>query len=129
MSRKSGVLRILFLAAIASAFALDQRSSTRRIAVAPSMDVPDYVFAPMGFMLRPDSPCIGAGTPVSGVTTDFFGLPVDPVHPSIGAVEYHEATPDYIALVRKILVERWKPTPGGAAEIEDLFFKVYGYRR
>jgi len=91
--------------------------------------VPDYVFAPMGFMLRPDSPCIGAGTPVPGVTTDFFGLPVDPVHPTIGAVEYHEATPDYIALVRKILIERWRPTPTGAAEIEALFFKVYGRTR
>jgi PKD repeat protein len=90
---------------------------------------PDSVYAPMGFMLQATSPCIGAGTPIPGVTTDFFGLPVDPVHPTIGAVEYHEATPDYVALVRKILEERYRATPAGKDEIDALFLKVYGRAR
>lgn len=38
--------------------------------------------------LRPGSPCIRAGTPIPGFTTDFDGDPRDPVHPCVGADEY-----------------------------------------
>jgi parallel beta-helix repeat protein len=46
---------------------------------------------PYDFTLQPTSPCIGAGTPISGLTTDYAGNAVnDP--PSIGALEYVEST-------------------------------------
>jgi hypothetical protein len=38
--------------------------------------------------LRSGSPCIGAGVPVPGITTDIDGEPRDPDHPCIGADEY-----------------------------------------
>jgi hypothetical protein len=120
---KRARVRLVVLAVLASAFAFAQHSSVKTVSVMPSS-----ILAPMGFMLTEASPVKDGGTPV-GMTTDFFGLPVDPEHPSMGAIQYHEMTPDYMELVRKILIERHSHSPALAAEIEDLFFKVYGYRR
>jgi hypothetical protein len=48
-------------------------------------------FAAGDYRLQSGSPCIGAGTPISGLTTDYAGNAVnDP--PSIGALEYVEST-------------------------------------
>lgn len=96
---------------------------------------PAEVLKPMGFMLTPESPegVKSGGAPV-GVETDFLGLPRDPEHPSMGAIQYHEPTPDYMALVEKILIERQPQlsTEERARlnkEIDALFLKVYGYSR
>ena len=37
--------------------------------------------------LLPGSPALGAGTPVSGITTDQRGMPLDSPHPDIGAFQ------------------------------------------
>ncbi len=46
------------------------------------------VVGPFDLHLRQGSPCIGAGVPIRGITTDIDGDPRDPVHPCIGADEY-----------------------------------------
>jgi len=40
------------------------------------------------FHLQAASPAVHAGTPISGITTDYEGNLRDPAHPSIGALEY-----------------------------------------
>lgn len=95
--------------------------------------LPEETLAPMGFMLTQASPegVKSGGTPV-GVGTDFYGLPRDPEHPSMGAIQWHEPTSDYIALVKNILMRR-TPTLTDSqraqldAKIDALFLKVYGY--
>lgn len=93
------------------------------------------VLKPMGFMLTPASPegVKSGGVPV-GVQTDFFGLPVDPEHPSMGAIQWHEPTPEYQSLVKLILAER----SGNFTllqrdelnkKIDSLFLSVYGITR
>jgi Chitobiase/beta-hexosaminidase C-terminal domain len=42
---------------------------------------------PTSFAPLSGSPLLSAGTPISGVTTDFLGNPRDPVNPTIGAIE------------------------------------------
>jgi hypothetical protein len=42
------------------------------------------------FTLQADSPAINAGTPVSWITTDYYGNPRDPNTPTLGAVEYQD---------------------------------------
>ncbi len=46
-----------------------------------------------GFHVSPCSPAVGAGMPFPEVTTDFYGNPRDPLHPTIGAVEYIPSNP------------------------------------
>ncbi len=41
-----------------------------------------------GFRVTACSPAVGAGVPIPEVTTDFYGNRRDPLHPTIGAVEY-----------------------------------------
>jgi hypothetical protein len=57
------------------------------------------------FHLQPGSPAIGAGVPVPQVKVDFDGYPRDPVHPSIGAYEYHGSPSDGPPIVYQ------EPTP------------------
>lgn len=96
--------------------------------------VPDEALKPMGFMLTPASPegVKSGGAVVASGGTDFYGLPVDWEHPSMGAIQWHEPTADYMALVKLILAER----SGGVGasqrvdlkqKIEVLFLKVYGF--
>lgn len=43
--------------------------------------------SPANLAPRADSPALGAGTPVAGISTDITNSPRDPAHPSIGAYE------------------------------------------
>ncbi|MBN1184949.1 MAG: T9SS type A sorting domain-containing protein [Bacteroidales bacterium] len=51
-------------------------------------------------VLRSSSPAIGAGNSISFVTTDYFGNVRDPLHPTIGAIEYNPDIPHGEKLVR-----------------------------
>jgi hypothetical protein len=122
-------IRIFLLAVFASVFVSAQQSSRQPISI-----VPKGTYDSMGFMLMPESPCKSAGVHIDGLTTDFYGLPVDPAHPSMGAIQYHDPTPDYLELVRNILVERHGGLTASQqaqieARIDALFLKVYGYAR
>jgi len=128
MKNRGIVLLILILAV--ALFAQTPKRKTFTIKVRESA-----FYAPMGFMLTPESPeAVKSGGAVVQAGTDFYGLPRDPLHPSMGAIQWHEPTPDYLSLVRKICSYRYDVlTPDQRirikAEIEDLFEKVYGYRR
>ncbi|MBM3315570.1 hypothetical protein FJY71_07005, partial [candidate division WOR-3 bacterium] len=52
------------------------------------LNVDPRIVGPLDLHLRQGSPCIGAGVPVPGFTTDIDGDPRDPAHPCIGADEY-----------------------------------------
>jgi hypothetical protein len=122
-------IRILLLAIATSIFVSAQQSSRQLISI-----VPADTYDSMGFMLTPESPCKSAGEHIDGLTTDFYGLPVDPAHPSMGAIQYHDPTSDYLELVRNILVERHGGLTASQqaqieARIDALFLKVYGYAR
>lgn len=49
---------------------------------------------PQDFELTPATPreVVRGGTPMAEVTTDFYGRPRDPEHPSMGAIEYSGST-------------------------------------
>lgn len=95
--------------------------------------LPESTLAPMGFMLTTASPSAvkSGGAPVAA-GTDFYGLPIDREHPSMGAIQWHEPTPDYTALVKKILMSRSLELDQShrdklKSEIEALFLAVYGF--
>ena len=49
------------------------------------------------FRLTASSPMKSAGTPISAVTTDYYGNPFDPATPSMGAVQYGiTSAPSYL---------------------------------
>lgn len=59
---------------------------------------PFFIDSISDLRLRSSFPAIEAGTPVSFVTTDFFGNSRDPLHPDIGAFEYN---PDILNAIEK----------------------------
>ena len=54
----------------------------------------NFVDSITNLTLQPSSPAIGKAKPISFVTTDIEGNPRDPLHPDMGAYEYHPDIPD-----------------------------------
>ena len=78
-----------------------------------SIDVNPYVVStqvPFNVHLTDSSACIGAGTPVAGITVDIDGDPRDPVTPCIGADEF-------VVTGLQVTLTPWRPpiqvNPGG----------------
>ena len=90
------------------------------------------VFGPENLHLREGSPCIGAGVPIVGITTDIDGDPRDPAHPDIGADEFtgggveEHPTPDAsritpgMTIVRNVLYLTPSPFPLPSGEGQEV---------
>lgn len=65
---------------------------------------------PEWFGLTPESPesVKRGGVPLPEVTTDFYGRPRDPNHPSLGAIEWPSNPAAARALAERIIRERTK---------------------
>lgn len=62
------------------------------------------------FHVQAGSPAIGMGVPLAEVKTDIEGYPRDPVHPTIGAYEYHGSSSDGPpVIIQEPVPQPWTP--------------------
>ena len=86
---------------------------------------PHFIDSLYSGKLKPGSPAIGNGCPISFVTTDIEGNPRDPINPDIGAYEYTSSNQSKIKSLK--VNEKYTLYPNPASKDLNVQFKENPY--